>query len=286
MRRSYLQILGLCGATALVAAGALAHPILDERLERLGAEIAGRPGDATLLLTRGALLLDEGHHLEAIEDLDRALALDPDSRARLVRGRAWLELGEPTRALADAHGHLRRIPDDPEGWLLVARAECAAGRPAAALAPYQEFFSRVSATPELYLERAAAFREAGDLDGAANGLEEGVRRVGPLTSLLVAQLGIADERDDLEGALAVLRRLLDVSPRAETWLVERARRLADAGRIEAAENDLLAAARHLAARPRAQRRAPAWAQAEVELRKVAAGLPGVDAIVATLGPAP
>jgi predicted TPR repeat methyltransferase len=75
--------------------------------------------EAAFLL--GETLLGTGSVPAAIAEFQRTLRLDPDHRwARIGLGRAWLEAGEPDRALASLSGV--EAGDDPEVAALTSRA--------------------------------------------------------------------------------------------------------------------------------------------------------------------
>jgi Flp pilus assembly protein TadD len=62
---------------------------------------------------RGTLRLERGDYQGAIDDLSRALELDPAEPATLLcnRGLAWIRLGEMDRALKDTNEALALAPD-------------------------------------------------------------------------------------------------------------------------------------------------------------------------------
>jgi tetratricopeptide (TPR) repeat protein len=92
-----------------------------EALASIEALMACRAEDAEPLLRiadpwyiKGTLRLDQGDYQGAIEDLSRALELDPLEPATLLRSRglAWMRLGELERALQDTDEALRLAPHD------------------------------------------------------------------------------------------------------------------------------------------------------------------------------
>ncbi len=82
-------------------------------------EAAGLHPDVAVVATAlGEAMLAAGHLPTAIGEFQRALRLDPDSAdARLGVARAWLEAGEPDKALEA----LQAVADAPEA--LIAEAE-------------------------------------------------------------------------------------------------------------------------------------------------------------------
>jgi Zn-dependent membrane protease YugP/Flp pilus assembly protein TadD len=93
----------------------------DEALASIEALFAARPEELEPFLAipdlwylRGTLRLDRGDYLGAIDDLSRALDLDPSEPATLLcnRGLAWIRLGELERALRDTEEALALAPND------------------------------------------------------------------------------------------------------------------------------------------------------------------------------
>jgi Zn-dependent membrane protease YugP/Flp pilus assembly protein TadD len=77
-------------------------------------EVEPLAGLADLWYLRGTLRLDQGDYEGAIDDLSRALTLDPAEPAVLLsnRGLAWIKLGQLDRALQDTDEALALSPDD------------------------------------------------------------------------------------------------------------------------------------------------------------------------------
>ena len=93
----------------------------DNALASIEALFASRPEELKPFLCipdlwylRGTLRLNCGDYLGAIDDLSRALNLDPPESATLLcnRGLAWIKLGQLDRALRDTEEALALAPDD------------------------------------------------------------------------------------------------------------------------------------------------------------------------------
>jgi Zn-dependent membrane protease YugP/Flp pilus assembly protein TadD len=93
----------------------------EDALASFEAMFACRPEELQPLLAiadpwyfRGILRHERGDHLGAIEDLSRALDLNPSDPAVLLcnRALAWIKLGQLDRALQDTDGALVLAPDD------------------------------------------------------------------------------------------------------------------------------------------------------------------------------
>jgi predicted Zn-dependent protease len=272
--------LSVASVLALVAgAPAGAHPFLDDRLILLDRQIAATPDDARLYLSRGSLLLDEGHAEAALADFDRALARDAGlTVVHLLRAQARLVAGDAPAALTEARRYLELEPRSARGWRVAARAELADGDQDGAIAAFDTFFEvAAEPRPDDYLERATLQRRAARFDDALRGLEAGIERLGALTPLLGAAFEIERERGRIVAALSWADRLVLASSQDERWQLERARLLRSLGRLDEARAALDAAERALAERSEPRRMAPALRQlsAEIErLRTDLAALPG------------
>jgi predicted Zn-dependent protease len=84
---------------ALCAALAANHD--EGATEACNVAIARRPSDVALLAARGAARLEAGHATEALADLDRLVAADPDPRWRRLRAKARTAAGDPKGAKRD-----------------------------------------------------------------------------------------------------------------------------------------------------------------------------------------
>jgi Zn-dependent membrane protease YugP/Flp pilus assembly protein TadD len=93
----------------------------DVALASLDAMFACRPEEiepylciSDLWFLRGTLRLDQGDYEGAVDDLSRALTLEPAEHATLLRNRglAWMKLGQLDRALEDTDAALALSPDD------------------------------------------------------------------------------------------------------------------------------------------------------------------------------
>ncbi|MEO0964934.1 MAG: tetratricopeptide repeat protein [Planctomycetota bacterium] len=93
--------------------------------------IAAEPERADLYLHRGSILArQEGRTQTAIEDLERSLALNPDSTlARLTLANLLAESGNPSGAIDELQRLVARSPDYRRGHAVLAQTLIAAGRP-------------------------------------------------------------------------------------------------------------------------------------------------------------
>ncbi len=147
-------------------------------LAELNERLAQRPDDVSLLVARGALLVDRQQWDEALADLRRAVRLAPDA------WRAWEELGSL---------YWRR------------------GRPAEAADCYR----RVSAarpTARGYLQLGRSLLLAGDLGGAKAALERSVAMDPACAETYRLLGGVADRYGRLEEASAYYQQALEHTP--------------------------------------------------------------------------
>ncbi len=92
---------------------------LQEEAELLCRDALHRaPADPEVLRLAGQLAHESGHEVEALELIDRASLLQPESGAnRHARGDVLLALGRPDEALAAYRAAIGLAPDDAAAWL-------------------------------------------------------------------------------------------------------------------------------------------------------------------------
>jgi predicted Zn-dependent protease len=281
-RRTALRLLVILAPALLgpFAQVARAHPFVDDRLLLLNEQIAADPDNGRLRLSRGSLLLDEHRAHAALADFRSALELDPVlSIVHLLSAQALLADGQLEPAVAATRRYLELEPASAKGWRTLARAldarsaAAGAGVASEALEAFDRYFElALDPRPDDFLERADLQRRAGRFPEAVRGLEAGVSRLGPITALLRTQLEIERQRGDLNAALACADRLVAATPQKERWLIERARLLADLGRVDEARAALLQAEAALALRPGARQSAPALTELTNEIDRLEAEL--------------
>ena len=81
------------------------------------------PNNASLYVMRGRALCRRRDYRGAVEDLDRAVAIEPaDPGIRTVRGEIHLAAGDAERAIADGEEVVRRHPEHVRAQLLIGEA--------------------------------------------------------------------------------------------------------------------------------------------------------------------
>ena len=247
----------------LVAVGPVAHGHGDrgEYLSNLDARIESQPDSVRLLLERAEVHRRLGHRDEALADLDRVFAISPGwSRAHYLIGLNHLD----ARLFGEAESALRRfledVPDSPSGHVALAEALTGQGRHLDAAEEYDLAIAlQPTPVPDHFLARARSYRAAGErhLARAIEGLDEGMRIIGPLVTLQKLAIDTELARGNHAGALGRIDTVLAGTERKETWLVNKAKVLATAGRHGEARDAFLLASEALGSLPRRTRSSPA-----------------------------
>ncbi|HEX3674278.1 MAG TPA: tetratricopeptide repeat protein [Rhizomicrobium sp.] len=153
-------------ARALSAAGDTAGAMAVAR------EAAGLHPDVAVVATAlGEAMLAAGHLPTAIGEFQRALRLDPNSDdARLGVARAWLEAGEPEKALEA----LQAVPDAPEA--LIAEAEAMHGTARSNARYVRHLFDQFSSDYDARMIGQLGYQAPGILRALADMLMIGAER--------------------------------------------------------------------------------------------------------------
>lgn len=270
MPRSRAALLVLA---ALLGAGRLgAHPEIEAALERLNAQIAQSPDDASLYVQRGELYARHDAWLMAEANYLRAAELAPDF-PQLNRARAALDLANGR--LAAARARLTRVlavdRKDTEALILRARTHALLGSAGPAIADFTAALTLlVAPPPDLYLERAELFSSPAD---AIRSLDDGIARLGPVPALELRALALEESLGRTDAALARLERMAAQSERKESWLKRRGDILAKAGRTAEARTAYAAAAAAIAALPDWLRETPDTLRLAAELGRLTSSGP-------------
>ena len=236
--RPALEALLVLVSVAVLVAGARGHGDRNEHLARLDAKIEANPSAVPLLLERSAAHRRLGHYEASLADLDRVLALSPDThRVHYLRGLTHLGSGSLAEAEASLRRYLKSKPENAAGHTALAETLTGQGRHVAAGEQYTlAIAAQGVAVPDHYLARAKAYRAAGTpyLGLAVAGLDEGMSSIGPLVTLQRLAIEIELDRGDHARAIARIDEVLAKAPRKETWLVRKGRILASAGQEAAA----------------------------------------------------
>jgi tetratricopeptide (TPR) repeat protein len=251
-----------------------AHGPLHAQIEEVSRRIAQAPREAALYLKRGELHRLHTDWAAALADYRRARLLDP--RLDVVdfcEGRALLEAGDLEPAGRALERFLSAHPDDVEALWLHARVEMGRGRPGAAAEEFARALPRLPAPrPDHFVELARALAASGRADQAVAALDSGLQRLGPVVALEMSAIDFELQLTRYDAALARLARILDRSPRKETWLMRRGEILARAGRSEEARQTFLQVQKAVEGLPPHIRATRAMRQLEQQCRVALAGL--------------
>lgn len=236
-----------------------AHGVTSEQIKQLTEQIQRTPNNADLYLRRGELHRKLGNAKAALEDFDKVQQLSPDRlEIDVYRARLHLEANVPELAQLVLDRYLNLRPQHTEALLLRAQTNAKLGERALAIQDYNVALSRLSQPrPELFIARAQLQIELDQLDAARNGLDEGIAKLGSLVTLQLMAVEVAVKGKRLDEALKRLDLLAAQSERKESWLIQRAEILLNAGRKDEAQQSLIAALQLVAALPEHLRRAPA-----------------------------
>lgn len=276
----------LVGIQLLVVAGFLAqkpslyaHAGLHERIAFLSQSLAANPTNAEVLLMRGEAYRLHDEPAAAIADFERALNLNPGlDLARMGLGRAWLDSGQPKKALAALNEYLLKHTNSAEAFLVRARAQSRLGEYRAAANDYQACLQgpTTAPAPEIYLERSAVLEKAGALGEAIANLDAGITRLGLVPGLQLQAVDLELKQQHVDAALRRIDSLIENSARKEFLLVRRGTILEAAGRQTEARRAYILAESQLATLPRGRLQTPALRELAEQIRSALLRLPRVD----------
>ncbi|MBD2464790.1 tetratricopeptide repeat protein [Oscillatoria sp. FACHB-1407] len=103
---------------------------------------------------RGIALTEQQDLQAALEDLDRAIQLDPDmAQAYYERGNLWFELGDRQRAIADYTQTIRLAPNSPKAYVNRGTVRAESGDEQGAIEDYTQAIQLDPIFPAAYLNR-------------------------------------------------------------------------------------------------------------------------------------
>ena len=222
---------------ALVFVGpASGHGDIHERIQDLTVKMESDGGTSALYLKRGEL-----HRLH--RDWDRALAdyaeaeklSDDLPHLPYLKGRLWLEAGQPAKAVPYLDAFLERTPRHVDALLVRSRSLGKMGRFREAVSDLDTAIPLHSRpTPEYFLERAQLQIRMGDVPAALRGLDAGLERLGPIVSLIDFAIDLEVEDRRYEPALERLDSLPLILRKQPAWIARGAGILVQAGRSKEA----------------------------------------------------
>jgi tetratricopeptide (TPR) repeat protein len=273
-------VLAVFLGSGLIAPGARADGSPSERLVRADRNVSVAPSDPNVFWRRAELRRESGNFEGALEDIDAAHRLAPDSPVTpILRARVFLDAGQALAAL-EALAPLVAAEGSPaEAQRLRAESLLRLDRPGEAAEAFSlAIESHPSPTPSLYLARARAQTAAGGerSQEALAGLDEAMARLGPIVSLAREAIEIEVESGNFERALERLSAASADARRKETWLEWRGRVLERAGRVEEARAAYEQARRELALASAISRSSSAMRALDARLGQSLANMPRTE----------
>ncbi|WP_309612343.1 DUF3857 domain-containing protein [Sphingomonas sp.] len=119
--------------------------------------VALAPKDGAALMLRGGARLAAGRRVEAMSDIDTAIAIEPSANFRRARAAVLAEAGQAAEALAEADRAVGADPVDVPARLLRANLRQDAKQLPGAIADYDRVIA-VEPSPLHYLQRASAWQ--------------------------------------------------------------------------------------------------------------------------------
>ncbi len=157
-----------------------ANGLVRAALEHYDAAARLAPTDPHWTYLASVVRAELGDLDEAIEGIDRVLALDPGYvPANLYRGQWLLDLGRAEEARDAFRKATELDPDQVPTWYGLARAELRAGNASAAVELLEGLAGRRAKDPYLQQLLGLAYRDAGEMDKARLALSQGTPQKPP-----------------------------------------------------------------------------------------------------------
>lgn len=263
----------LCGAVLVPAAitprTATADASVEERLAIADAQIAKRPDDARLYFDRGEIYRGARRWAAAVEDYERARALDPKlDQVSLALGELMLAAEAPAKAVEHLTKYLDAHSGSARARLARGRALARLGRVDEAVADYDRALAAMPAPqPDHAVERARLLAQHNRPADAVRGLDEVMKKVGEVPVLQLEAVEMQAGRKQYGDAVRRLDSLLRRTPRQPAWMARRAEILEQAGRKEEARRGYDAALDVIRAQPASRQALPAIRELERRIRE-------------------
>lgn len=259
MSRSIANIVLLCFFSA--GSTALGHGDLHEQIEVLDALLEQNPDHVDSLLERADIHRRHRNFDMALVDLDRVRSLSPtNNTVHYLTGLTLLEQGELDKAESVLRIFVSRSSSSPRGYLALAKVFTQQQRHLNAAQAYELAITNQSTpTPDHYLARAHAYMKAGKpyLSQALEGLEQGMALMGPLMTFRRLAIEIELDQGNYQSAIDRIDMILTDVDRTESWLVKKAKVLAEIGRKEDAIQHFLLAENAIELLPNRTKTSPA-----------------------------
>ncbi len=238
---------------------------------------ADQKKQARLLVSSSLLHREASRHAEAIQDLNRALALNPQSsEAWYLRALSHAALSHSEDAVEDFEAAVRVNPDWDEAWLALGVARRADGEPALAIKALSEAIRLNPRMGAAYFDRAQAYAIINEPENSIDDLESALKvdpgneaalmlharlilqsrpedAVADLTHLIARNQNNVDAwllrgfarqaAGDIDRAIADMNIACRLKPDDYSPWLERGRMLREQGRLEDAISDLSSASK-------------------------------------------
>jgi len=164
---------------------------------------------------RGEMLADQHHIQAALDDFDKAIALDPEcSPAIHNRAVTLAQQQQFSQALSEFNRVIELNPGLGVAYRNRAELLGVLGRWREALLDYDRAIRHDPADAALYAARAYAYRQTGEYERAAADLNEAIRLSPDCPEYVIQRGNAAAERGDFSQAIADFHRSLQMDPNA------------------------------------------------------------------------
>jgi tetratricopeptide (TPR) repeat protein len=189
----------------------------EKSFEDLNKAIALQPDQAeSAYNNRGLLKMDEKDFLGAIEDFNKAIQLNPKESVKMYnnRGLAYLDLGEYSKALADFHQTLELNPRHLKAYYNRARVKQNLNDFKGALEDYDQLLKLNPRFLEAYNNRALLKWDLNDKEGAILDFNEALNRDPLYFQAYINRSLLFISLDRIEEALSDLEKAEKIQPQS------------------------------------------------------------------------
>jgi Tfp pilus assembly protein PilF len=175
-------------------------------------------------LSRSVAWYQKGHFQEALNDVDRSIALNPGDTAALhQRGNVLLALNRLDEARQQYEQTLKIYSEDAGVWNNYGIALDGLGRTNEALQAYLRATQCQPPSPSAFIGLAFEDIRAGHPDAAARALDElDKNETGPNAVALAIRAVLARQHGDIAQANALEKQARDLDPAAAAWAIDHA----------------------------------------------------------------
>lgn len=193
---------------------------------------------------RGMAWLSSGDFAQTLDDLNKAIELEPEYVAAIVqRGQVYFATEQYDDALADVQLALRLEPTHVSALMLRGHVWAAKALPEKAQADYSEYIRRLPNLPAGWLARGCLLRAQGDYSAAMSDFSESIRIDPRIPGHFLERARLHLLQEDFEKAIADLNQALAIRPGDGPTLELRALVRADYGKPGDAIKDVNEAVR-------------------------------------------